>query len=111
MPLLDLGPRPVGAFDVVGIMDQDSGSGVDGTTGYELFVQEVVAVPSVLTATLTPAGELKLSWPASAGEVSLVHESSLGATWIPVNRTPVREGDRETVTLPPAEAAGYFRLQ
>ena len=111
MPLLDFGPPPVGAFDVVGIMDQDSGSGVDGTIGYELFVQEVLAVPSVLTVTLTPAGELKLSWPASAGEVSLVHGSSLGAAWVPVNGTPVLEGDRETMTLPLTEAAGYFRLQ
>lgn len=41
MPLTDLGPAPTDWFSAVGIINQESGSGSDGTFGYELFVQEI----------------------------------------------------------------------
>ncbi|MGQ9661123.1 MAG: hypothetical protein ACUVWX_02155 [Kiritimatiellia bacterium] len=41
MPLTDLGLIPSGWFSAVGILNQESGSGSDGTYGYELFVQEI----------------------------------------------------------------------
>ncbi|MBS3733663.1 MAG: hypothetical protein KGY99_01925 [Phycisphaerae bacterium] len=40
-----LGPAPGGAFDVIGIVNQESGSGSDGTYGYELYATEIVSVP------------------------------------------------------------------
>ena len=49
MPLTDLGEIPVGAFDVYGIVNQESGSGSNGRMGYELFVTEVVPEPASLS--------------------------------------------------------------
>jgi len=47
--MVDLGPVPSGKFDVVGIFNQESGSGSDGTFGYELFVTEVIPEPATLS--------------------------------------------------------------
>ena len=110
-PLLDFGPAPTGSFDAIGILDQDSGSGVDGTTGYELFLQQIVVAAPVLTVVSSDASGLKLAWPASLGSVALVQVNELGGAWTPVAGVPVREGDQFTVTVPLTGGAGYFRLQ
>jgi len=49
IPLYDLGDIPAGAFDVYGIINQESGSGINGRMGYELFVTSVVPEPASLS--------------------------------------------------------------
>lgn len=53
-----------------------------------------------------------LAWPAALTGAALESVPDLGAgPWGPVNITPVLSGDRNTVTLPPGAASGYFRLR
>ena len=41
-PRYSLGAAPTNQFDAIGIFTQESGSGSQGTNGYELFVQQVL---------------------------------------------------------------------
>lgn len=60
-PLTDLGPAPQDWFSAVGILNQESGSGTDGTFGYELFVQEIGPALGILRG----AGKVVIHWPAT----------------------------------------------
>ena len=77
------GTPPSGRFDAIGILNQESGSGTDGTFGYELFVQEVVVHDP-------PALQISLvSWPASAPGFQLqVSDAVNGGLWQPVTHPP-----------------------
>ena len=61
MPLTDLGPVPTDWFSAVGILNQESGSGTDGTFGYELFVQEVGPALRIVRG----GGKVFVCWPAT----------------------------------------------
>ncbi len=54
---VDLGDIPTSEFDAIGVFNQESGSGSDGTFGYELYVTEVM-VPEPATVTLLVLGGL-----------------------------------------------------
>lgn len=57
-------------------------------------------------------GMIEISWPADIGEVVLESASTLtAAVWSPVSETAVTLGDRRKVTLPPSDAARFFRLR
>lgn len=58
MPLSDLGDMPTGEFGVVGIINQESGSGSNGRMGYELFVTSVVPEPASLSLLAVGLGAL-----------------------------------------------------
>jgi hypothetical protein len=49
--------EPTNRFDAIGVLNQESGSGSNGTFGYELFVQEIApageAVLNIATKTVT----------------------------------------------------------
>ncbi|MDY7011188.1 MAG: hypothetical protein SVV80_10625 [Planctomycetota bacterium] len=47
--MVDLGDVPTGEFDVIGIFNQESDSGADGTFGYELYVTEVIPEPACVS--------------------------------------------------------------
>jgi hypothetical protein len=83
-PLNDIGPAPTNQFDATGVFLQESGSGTDGTFGYELFVQEITPSSS---AVLNLANQPVITWPAAL-----------------VN-------GQNTVVLQPTGAQKFFRLQ
>lgn len=65
-----------------------------------------------LAVSLSPAGELVISWP-EAGSQGLVLQSSpslLPANWAPVSEQPVVGDGQRTVTLPTADTARFFEL-
>ena len=100
------GPPPSGWFDAVGVLNQESGSGTDGTFGYELFAQEVLLHdPPALQITV-------LSWPVSVGEFELQSTDSLGTgAWQPVTLAPVLQGHRRVVEQPlDAASHRFYRL-
>lgn len=102
-----IGPAPAGRFDAIGILNQESGSGSDGTFGYELFVQEVVLHDP-------PALQISVvSWPASAPGFQLQFtDAPAGARWQPVRTEPVLAEGRFTVRQDPTEAGlRFFRLE
>ena len=112
-PRYDLGPAPDYVFDAIGILNQESNSGSQGTNGYELFVQQILPSEPPLLSVSGPAPTV-LSWPASLANYQLFSQPALagGDHWLPVTNSPVLANDRWTVTLDPAAApARFFRLQ
>ena len=108
-PLYDLGPAPTNTFDATGIFLQESGSGSDGTFGYELFVQEVAPAA---TAALAIAMKPVITWPGSLSNYQLQSRDSLTSTnWTPVTNTPVLVNGQNTVILNPTAAQQFYRLQ
>jgi hypothetical protein len=109
-PRYSLGPAPGGKFDAVGIFTQESGSGLQGTNGYELFVQQVIPqVPPTLT--IVPA--IVLRWPVSGAVCQLESRSDLNSTnWHPVTNPPVVMDGQNAVLVPPtAEPQQFYRLR
>lgn len=108
-PRYSLGPAPAGPFDAIGVFTQESGSGVQGTNGYELFVQQVAAAADPV---LKIASGVVISWPGSLANYRLLSADSLTATnWTPVPNTPVTVDGQYTVSQDPAEARQFYRLE
>jgi len=110
-PLYDLGPAPTNCFDATGIFLQESGSGTDGTFGYELFVQEVApSAPAVLAIATKPV----ITWPGSLSNYQLQYTNTIGAPgpWQTATNVPALLNSRWTVILDPADAqTRFYRLQ
>jgi hypothetical protein len=107
-PLSDLGAAPTNEFDATGVFLQESGSGTDGTFGYELFVQEIA--PSSNT-TLSIANSPVITWPASLTNYQVQRSGSLSSpNWTAVTNPPVLVNGQNTVILQPTGAQKYFRL-
>lgn len=108
-PRRDLGPAPAGVFDALGIFSQESASGVHGTNGYELFVQEVIPQqPPVLDIAQT----VTLMWPANGAEYLLEYSTALEpATWQRVSMPPVVLNGRNVVIEPPSSPRRFYRLR
>jgi hypothetical protein len=108
-PLYDLGAAPANRFDATGIFLQESGSGTDGTFGYELFVQEIApSASAVLGIALNPV----ITWPASLSNYRLMSKDSASATaWTSVTNAPVLVNGQNTVILDPTAAQKFYQLQ
>jgi hypothetical protein len=111
-PLYDLGPAPTNRFDATGVFLQESGSGTDGTFGYELFVQEIApSAGAVLSLAAVPSG-IQVSWPGSLSNYQLQSTDSLTApNWTSVTNAPVLVNGQNTVILKPTAAQKFYRLQ
>lgn len=101
--LTNLVPAPTGEFDAIGILNQESGSGINGTFGYELFVQEVIDhEPPVLRINV-------ITWPASAPGFRLEAADSLNPpVWRLVTARPAVAGGRFAVQESMGEAGQRF---
>lgn len=111
LPLLDLGPAPTTRFDAIGVWDQASGSGTDGTFGYELFVQEIVLpqLPSLSVA--RDGAQVVIQWPVLAGNAQLEAATNLAdGTWLEVTNRPVELDHRLTVKLEATAPRQFYRL-
>ena len=108
-PLYDLGPAPTNRFDATGIFLQESGSGTDGTFGYELFAQEITPSSS---AVLNLANKPVITWPAALANYQVQSSDSLTSpNWAAVTNAPVLVNGLNTVVLEPAGVQRFFRLQ
>jgi hypothetical protein len=110
-PRYSLGPVPSGVFDAIGVLNQESGSGIQGTNGYELFVQQVI---SQAEPTLAIAPKVALTWPVSGADYQLEYRNDLNSTnWhVYTNSTPVVIDGQTTVLVPPAaNTQQYYRLR
>jgi hypothetical protein len=108
-PRTSLGPPPTDKFDAVGIFTQESGSGVQGTNGYELFLQEVIpqAPP-----TLAIAQKAVITWPANGADCQLEYRTDLNSTnWLAVTNPPALINGQNTVLLAPSLPQGFYRLR
>jgi hypothetical protein len=108
-PLNDIGPAPTNQFDATGVFIQESGSGTDGTFGYELFVQEITSSSS---AVLNLANKPVITWPADLANYQVQSSDSLTSpNWTAITNAPALVNGQNTVVLKPAGAQKFFRLQ
>jgi hypothetical protein len=107
-PLYDLCAAPTGQFDAIGVFIQESGSGTDGTYGYELFVQEIA--PSS-AAVLNVASRPVITWPASLANYEVQCSDSLdNPNWMAVTNSPAFVDGQNTIVPAPGAAQKFFRL-
>jgi hypothetical protein len=109
-PRYSLGPPLTNKFDAVGIFTQESGSGIQGTNGYELFVQQVIPQdPPVLAIAQTIA----LRWPATGATYQLESRPDLNSTnWFPVTKSPAIIDGQNTVLVPTvSDPQQFYRLR
>lgn len=110
-PWYSLGVAPTTAFDAVGILNQESGSGSQGTNGYELFVQEIVpSEPAVLNIAAQPV----ITWPGALENYQLQYTNRVGDSgeWQAATNVPALVNGRWTVIVEPADAqTRFYRLQ
>ena len=110
-PLYDIGPAPTNAFDATGVFLQESGSGTDGTFGYELFVQEVSPSDTPAVNIVLEGGAVVLSWPSSLGNWQLQRSDSISnPNWTAVTNSPSIMNGQSTVVWPTATPQEFFRL-
>ena len=113
-PRYSLGPAPTDPFDAIGVFTQESGSGNQGTNGYELFVQEIVPSEPPVLNIATIATQPVVTWPGSLANYQLQYTNSVGGSgdWQPVTNTPALNNGRWTVIADSAEAqTRFYRLQ
>jgi hypothetical protein len=108
-PLYDLGPVPTNQFSATGVFLQESGSGEDGTYGYELFVQEIETADAPV---LNIATRQVLTWPTSLSNYQLQSTDSLtNPQWTAVTNTPGLVNGKTTVVVETTVASRFYRLQ
>ncbi len=109
-PRYSLGPAPAVEFDAIGIFNQESGSGSQGTNGYELFVQQVL--PRTPAPELAIGLNVTISWPANTDTYQLEWRAQVDAgEWTPVTNAPVVINGMNTVILPPSSPQRFYQLR
>ena len=109
-PRYSLGAAPTNQFDVIGIFNQESGSGSQGTNGYELFIQQVL--PHNPAPELAIGLNVTISWPATTDTYQLEWRSQADTgTWNTVISTPVIINGMNTVILPPSNPQRFYQLR
>ena len=111
-PLYDIGPAPTNQFDATGVFLQESGSGTDGTFGYELFVQEVSPSDTAALNIGKLGDAIILSWPSLLGNWQLQSTDSLSnPNWAAVTNSPAVVSGRNVLTWEPTTTQQFFRLK
>ena len=105
----DIGAAPTGTFDAIGIFNQESGSGSQGTNGYELIVQQVVPQAE---QTLAIAQKAAITWPLSGAAYQVEYSTDLSSTnWYAVTNTPVVIEGQNTVLDSMTNSHRFYRLR
>ena len=109
-PRYSLSSTPTNQFDAIGIFHQESGSGSQGTNGYELFVQEVL--PHNPAPEVAIGLNLTISWAVSTDVYQLEWREQVDTgTWTPVANTPVVINGLNTVILSPSGPQRFYQLR
>jgi hypothetical protein len=69
------------------------------------------ATPTVALAANRAAGNIEITWPASAAGFVLETASTIGGAWTQVTGTPATSGADHKVTIPIGSAGGFYRLR
>jgi hypothetical protein len=109
-PRYSLGAAPAGQFDAIGIFNQESGSGSQGTNGYELFVQQVL--PHHPAPELAMGLNVTVAWPTNTDTYQLEWRSQVNTgDWNAVTNTPAVLNGLNTVILPPSSPQRFYQLR
>jgi hypothetical protein len=109
-PRYRLGSAPEGRFDAIGIFTQESGSGSQGTNGYELFVQQVM--PHLPAPEVAIGLNVTIDWPVSHDAYRLEWRAQADSgEWAAVAQEPVVIEGRHVVILPPNSPQRFYQLR
>ena len=109
-PRYSLGGAPAGQFDAIGIFNQESGSGSQGTNGYELFVQQVL--PHHPAPELAIGLNVTVAWPTNTDTYQLEWRGQVNTgDWNTVTNTPAVINGLNTVILPPSSPQRFYQLK
>ena len=109
-PRRDLGPIPIGNFDAVGIINQESGSATEGATGYELFIQQVI-VESSAPQLYIDASSAMIEWAADGSDWVLESSSTADGEWTTVEGKPILEEGTYKMKIEFSQKQSYYRLR
>lgn len=109
-PRRNIGPVPSGVFDAIGIINQESGSATLGTTGYELFIQEVITESSVPQLYID-ASNAMISWAAESSNWVLESASTPDGSWSAVEVMPIFEEGTYKVKIEFSQKQSFYRLR
>lgn len=105
-----LGAAPTNQFDAIGIFTQESGSGSQGTNGYELFVQQVL--PHYPAPQLSIGVNVTISWPANSDTYQLEWREQVDTGgWTAITNAPAVIDGRNTVILPMSSPQRFYQLR
>jgi len=114
LPLKDLGPIPTTNFDLVGILNQESGSGTQGTNGYQLFltaIYEHQQSPKLVIGT-TQNQNILIKWQQADGWILEKADSlSLLNVWTPVAGNFITNQGFVSIEIPATSSSCFFRLK
>ena len=111
-PLYDIGPVPTNQFDATGVFLQESGSGTDGTFGYELFVQEIAPSDAAILNIVVQGGSVVVSWPGTLVNYQLQSCDSLSnSNWTSMTNAPAFVSGQNAIVLNSPAPRKFFRLQ
>ena len=103
-------PAPADQFDAIGIFTQESGSGSQGTNGYELFVRQIL--PRQATPELAIGLNVTLSSPANSDTYQLEWRAEADAgEWTPVTTTPAVINGRNTRDSATGQSAAVLSIE
>ncbi len=109
-PRRNIGPVPIGIFDAVGIINQESGSATLGTTGYELFIQEVIA-GTTAPQLYIDASNAMILWAAEGSYWVLESASTPDGSWSAVEMMPIFEEGTYKVKIEFSQKQSFYRLR
>jgi hypothetical protein len=109
-PRRNIGPVPTGIFDAIGIINQESGSATLGSTGYELFIQEVVD-QSPVPQLYIDASNAMILWTAESSDWVLESASTPDGSWSAVEVMPIFKEGTYKVKIEFSQKQTFYRLR
>lgn len=108
-PRYSLGPAPTGKFDAIGVFNQESGSGSNGTFGYELFVQQIEPATE---PSLTIHKKILITWQGNFANYRVISSRTAeGTQWEPVTNAVIQVNGWNALLLDPVDETKFFKLE
>jgi len=107
-PRYSLGAAPTNKFDAIGVFNQESDSGTDGTYGYELFVQRIE--PST-EPTLNISKKIMVSWQGESSNYRVLSTRTLDENWTVVTNGIIQMNGLNVLLLDSTDESKFFKLE
>ncbi len=107
-PRYSLGAAPTNRFDAIGVLNQESGSGTDGTYGYELFVQQIEPTAEPV---LNISKKIMLSWQGESSNYRVLSARTLDENWTIVTNGIMQMNGLNVLLIDPIDESKFFKLE
>lgn len=107
-PRYSLGTAPTNKFDAIGVFNQESDSGTDGTYGYELFVQQIEPTAEPV---LNISKKIMVSWQGESSNYRVLSARTLDENWTVVTNGIIQMNGLNVLLLDPIDESKFFKLE